>query len=86
MNIDTFAKRVDSGKSNYFIYSSDGKDGMISIWKNMDLYILTLEECFPGCQYDESSYTRDERLEFSSLEQMFDYLVNRGIDPTYFTP
>jgi hypothetical protein len=86
MKLQTFTSRLEAGKSNSLIYSADGKEGLIEVWKHMDSYIVTWEECPPGKQYDESEYTRDDRQVFSSLGQVLDYLRHHGIDPERFTP
>ena len=86
MKIETFVARLENGKANNFLYSANGRDGLIVVWKYMGLYIMTWEECLPGKQYDESDYTRDERLEFTNVEEMIAFLRDQGIDPTAFVP
>lgn len=86
MQIETFIARIESGKSCSHLYKRDGKESMINVWKHLQSYILTWEECLPGKQYDESEYTRDERKEFASVELLIDFLKEQGIDPESFVP
>jgi hypothetical protein len=44
------------------------------------------EECPAGEQYDESTYTRDERHAFESVEQLIAFLTREGLRPEDFKP
>lgn len=82
----TFIARIESGKSNYLIYSSEGKDGLVSVWKHDGSYILTWEECPAGQQYDESTYTRDQTQRFAAREQVIEFLKSHGLNVREFKP
>ncbi len=86
MSPDTFLRRLKDGKSNNFIYSHSGQDGMVAIWKFENSLILTWEECPAGNQYDESSYTRDERHVFANTEDLLRFLETNGVKIETFTP
>ena len=81
-----FITAIDSGKANNLVYSTEGKEGLVTVWKFEDSYILTWEECPVGEQYDESTYTRDERHKFVSVEQLVDFLADHGLKPEAFKP
>ena len=68
------------------MYASDGKEGLVNIWKHANCYILTWEECPAGEQYDESMNTRDERHEFPTIEAVLAYLEQAGVPLSQFTP
>jgi hypothetical protein len=86
MTADTFVARIESGKANNLVYSAGGKEGLVSVWKHESSYILTWEECPAGEQYDESTYTRNERHRFGSVEQLIDFLAGHGLKPKAFKP
>ena len=48
MKQETFAQRLSSGKVNNLTYSSNGKEGLISVWMHEGTYVLTWEEMPPG--------------------------------------
>ncbi len=86
MKYETFVKRLEKGKSNHHIYKKDGSEGLISIWKCDKIYILALEECEEGYQFDEPSYTKDDRYEFKTIDEIIIYLENNSLSVDLFTP
>ena len=86
MKYETFVKRLEKGKSNHYIYKKNGLEGLISVWKYNSLYILTWEECKEGEQFDEAGYTKDERYEFKSLDEITTFLNRAHISVEEFTP
>jgi hypothetical protein len=86
MTAATFLTRIESGKVNNLIYSTDGKEGLVSVWKHEGAYVLTWEECNAGDQYDESNYTRDERCRFEAAEQLLGFLKDHALKLEAFKP
>ena len=85
MKMETFEIRLEGGKANNFIYSKNGKEGLVSIWKHGSSFIITFEECNKGDQFNEAGYTRDERHEFSNLKKAIEFLLENNFSPTEFT-
>ncbi len=85
MKKETFVQRVSSGKVNNLAYFSNGKEGLISVWMHEGTYVLTWEECPPGEQYDEATYTRDERHVFAGIPEVLDFISSNGFDVELFT-
>ncbi len=79
MNSITFERRINNGKANHLTYSKDGLDGLISVWMHDSTIILTWEECPKGEQYNESTYTRDERYVFSTFTELMMFLSQHGL-------
>lgn len=86
MTPQTFQNRIMAGKANNLVYSGNGKEGLICVWKYEDSFVLTWEECPAGEQYDESTYTRDEHFEFGSEDELFQFFLNNGLEVKSFTP
>ena len=86
MMLRTFIDRIQAGKANSFTYASGGTEGLVSTWKYEDMLILTWEECPAGKQYDESTYTRDERHQFATVDEVLTFLRQNGLKPESFTP
>ena len=86
MKPETLIQRIMSGKVNNLTYSCGEKEGLISIWKNGDTYVITWEECPAGEQYDESTYTRDERHVFAAIPEVLDFIATHGLSLEFFTP
>ena len=80
MTLDALHKRIEAGKSVDFEYVGDGASGLIKLWTRGEAIVLTWEEAPSGRVFDESAYTRDERREFSSVEDALDYLDSQGVD------
>jgi hypothetical protein len=75
-----------SGKANNLTYSSGEKEGLVSIWKHGETYVLTWEECPAGEQYDESTYTRDERHVFAEISELLEFIKMHDLKLEIFTP
>jgi hypothetical protein len=86
MMLTTFADRLHRGKANNLTYAKDGKEGLVSVWKHEGLLVLTWEECPAGEQYDESTYTRDEKHSFCTVDELLEFLAANGLRPESFTP
>ena len=86
MRLDTFLDRLEKNKSNVFTYSTANKENMVNVWRYEGKYVLTWEECPPGQQYDESTYTRDERYEFGAVDELLRFLEQSGLSTESFTP
>ena len=84
MNSQSFEERLRMGKVNCLVYSKDGKDGLISVWINNSSFILTWEECPKGKQYDESTYTRDDRHVFSNYSDLLFFLKKQNLQLNQF--
>lgn len=81
-----FLKRLRAGKSVNCVYRRDDFAGLISAWAYEGRFILTWEECPAGEQYDESSYTRDDRREFATAEDVLAFVENSGYPHSAFQP
>lgn len=86
MTTDTFLRRLEEGKANNLIYGVEGKEGLVCVWKHKDEFILTWEECPPGQQYDESTYTRDTRHVFPISTSLLDFLAENDLRVELFKP
>lgn len=81
-----FLKRLRAGKSVNCVYRRDEFAGLISAWAYEGRFILTCEECPAGEQYDESCYTRDERHEFATADEVLAFVEDRGYPHSAFQP
>jgi hypothetical protein len=86
MSPETFRKRLEDGRCNNHLYTSGDKEGLISVWKHQGNYVLTWEECPKGAQYNESSYTRDERYLLASVDEVIRFLIENGLTVETFRP
>jgi hypothetical protein len=86
MKLTTFVNRLNQGKANNLIYAMDGKEGLVSVWQNEGLLVLTWEECPAGQQYDEATYTRDEHYNFATMDELLEFLAVHDLSPESFTP
>ncbi len=85
MDIDLFEKRLLTGKTNHLLYSKHGKDGLVAVWIHESHIILTWEECPKGCQYDESTYTRNERHSFETIHKLIIFLAQNDLNINLFS-
>jgi len=85
MTLPNFINRIQRGSTNHLTYTSQNNTGLVSIWKHGGDIILTWEECPLGQQYDESTYTRDERHVFKTTDELMLFLSRVGLDPQSFT-
>jgi hypothetical protein len=86
MSPDGFLKRLRSGKAVNCIYRVGELQGLISAWPHGGAFVLTWEECREGDQYNESAYTRDERHQFDSAEQLLVFVAEAGYPASAFSP
>jgi len=86
MSPETFRRRLEEGKCNNHLYTTGDRDGLVSVWKYQGKYVLTWEECPKGRQYDESTYTRDDRRLFLTIDQVLSFLDENGLDVETFRP
>ncbi|MDG3007185.1 hypothetical protein [Paludisphaera mucosa] len=86
MTLETFLTRLEAGKANNLLYSVDGREGLATAWKHQDTYVLTCEECPAGGQFDESTYTRDERHRFLTVAGLLEFLASEGWKVESFAP
>lgn len=86
MDAITFEKRLNDRKANNLTYSKDGLDGLVTVWMHDSSIILTWEECPKGEQYDESTYTRDERHVFNTITELMTFLFRHGLALDAFVP
>jgi len=86
MTSATFSMRILEGKANNLMYSSSDTEGLVVVWKHSNVIILTWEECPLGQQYDESTYTKDERHEFSNMDLLLEYLSANSLSIDLFVP
>ena len=82
----TFVKRLSSGQANHYTYSAGGLTGLVSVWRHDGSFIMTREECPLGQQYDESTYTREERHVFATIDEKLEFLAAIEIKPEWFEP
>lgn len=85
MTPQTFIRRLEEGKVNNLISSRAGQEGLVSVWWHKGSLILTWEECPTGHQYDESTYTRDDRQVFSNLKALLKFMADHGLEAEAFT-
>jgi hypothetical protein len=86
MTTEGFLHRLHSGKAVNCTYRHGDFAGLISAWAHGGRFVLTWEECPDGGQYDESSYTRDERHEFASAEELLAFVERSGHPWSSFGP
>lgn len=86
MSPETFRRRLEAGRANHHLYQVGGREGLVSVWKHGEQYVATWEECPPGAQYDESSYTRDEVHRFAGTAELLAFLSQQGLSPADFGP
>jgi hypothetical protein len=86
MRKEAFINQINKGKSVACIYDDGDLVGIIAVWIYEGEYILTWEECPPGCQLDESTFTKDIRETFSTIEELFEYLSNHKLSHEDFRP
>lgn len=75
---DAFVRRLRSGKRVSRTYRAGELTGLIEAWPHDGRFVLTWEECRDGDQYDEHAYTRDERHQFDTADEVLDFVVRSG--------
>ena len=86
MTPEGFLRRLRDGRAVNCVYRSGELEGLISAWRHEGRFILTWEECPAGQEYDESTYTRDERHEFATAEDVLAFVESSGHPPSAFSP
>jgi hypothetical protein len=86
MSPEGFVQRLRDAKAVNCTYQRGGNEGLISAWAHDGRFVLTWEECSAGRQYDESTYTRDERHEFATAEQVLAFVERGGYPASAFEP
>jgi hypothetical protein len=86
MTIEGFLRRLDDGKVVNCLYRTGEFAGLISAWAHDGRFVLTWEECLDGDQYNEHAYTRDERHEFASAEEVLAFVATGGHPASSFHP
>lgn len=86
MTLSTFKNRLEQGKANNLVYSRESQTGLVTVWKHEQSFILTWEECPQGMQFDESTYTRDERCVFATLDELLSYISANDLPLQSFAP
>jgi hypothetical protein len=86
MSPDGFIRRISSGKAVNCTYKVGELAGLISAWPHSEGFILTWEECRNGDQYNEDSYSRDERHTFGTAEEVLAFVERSGFPASEFTP
>ena len=86
MTCSGFLHRLRSGKVVNCTYRADDRAGLISAWPHGSTFVLTWEECHDGDQYNEHNYTRDERHEFATAEEVLAFVERSGYPASVFGP
>lgn len=86
MTIETFSRRVESGKGVTYLYRRPDRHGGINIWKYQAVFVLTWEECFNGDEFNESNYTRNEVHHFEDVDAIIHFLTTHSIRIEKFVP
>jgi hypothetical protein len=86
MSPDGFLNRLRSGKSVNCVYRSGDLTGLISAWPHAGVFVLTWEECRDGDHYNEHAYTRDERREFGTADEVLAFVERGGHLASEFSP
>ena len=86
MSQEGFLRRLRDAKVVNCTYRRDSTEGLISAWAHRGRFVLTWEECPAGEQYDESGYTRDERHEFTTAEEVLAFVERSGHPASAFGP
>jgi hypothetical protein len=86
MSPDGFLRRLRSGKAVNCVYRAGELAGLISAWPHGGAFVLTWEECRDGDQYNEHAYSRDERHQFETAEQVLAFAEQAGYPASEFSP
>ena len=86
MSREGFLRRLLASRAVNCTYTQGDAAGLISAWAYEGRFVLTWEECPAGQQYDESTYTRDERHEFVSAEDVLAFVEWSGYPASAFSP
>ena len=86
MTREGLIKHLQAGKASNLKYSKDGLSGMINVWQYNDEYIITWEECEDENQWNESSFTKDERYKFKTIDEVMCFIDEHSLDVVNFKP
>lgn len=87
MTPEGFLRRLRAGKAVNCVYRRDEEHtGLISAWAYDGRFVLTWEECRDGDQFNEHAYTRDERHEIASAEEVLAFVERSGYPASTFRP
>lgn len=86
MTPEGFVQRLRTGRVVNCTYRIGDIAGLISAWPHESSFVLTWEECRDGEQYDESAYTRDERHQFATAEEVLAFVERGGYPASAFGP
>jgi hypothetical protein len=81
-----FLRRLDAGVVVNCRYRAGELAGLISAWRYAGAFVLTWEECRDGDQYNEESYTRDERHRFATAGEVLAFVEQGGYPAKQFGP
>lgn len=81
-----FLSRLNRGRPVNCVYRQGELTGLISAWLYDGRFILTWEECREGDVSNENAYTRDERHEFGSAEDVLAFVERNGYPAAAFEP
>jgi len=83
---DGLIKRLQDGKAVNLKYSKEGLSGIVNIWRYDNKYIITWEECEDGNQWNESAFTKDEKYEFKTIDEVMKFIDKHSFDINSFRP
>jgi hypothetical protein len=86
MTTEGFLRRLRAGKVVNCTYHQGDLTGLIAAWAHGGGFVLTWEECRTGDQYNENAYTRDERYEFATAEEVLAFVEGKGYPASAFGP
>jgi len=86
MSSEGFLRRLRTGKVVNCAYEAGEMAGLISAWPLGGGFVLNWEECRDGDQYNEHVYTRDERHQFGTPEQVLAFVEQAGYPASVFSP
>lgn len=81
-----FLQRLGIGKAVNCVYQVGDRAGLISAWSYGEGFVLTWEECPGGNQYNEHTYSRDERYEFRTAQEVLTFVEQSGYPAAAFQP
>ena len=86
MSREGFLQRLLASKAVNCIYAEGDFVGLISAWAYGERFVLAWEECPAGQQFNETKYTRDERREFLTAEDVLAFVERSGYPASAFGP
>lgn len=86
LTTEGFLRRLNAGKSVNCTYRKGELVGLIAAWRYEGRFILTWEECREGDVENEELYTRDERHEIATPEEVLAFVERNGYPASSFTP